>query len=50
MLPADRGSRRPGPAAREGVWAEVKRVANYRLLALGVPAVEIVHERFSARL
>ena len=38
----------------EGFWAEVKRVANYRmrLLAPGVPAVEIVHqhERYSLRL
>jgi Glucodextranase, domain N len=35
----------------EGFWAEVKRVANYRmrLVAPGVPAVEIVHqhERYS---
>ena len=30
----------------EGFWAEVKRVANYRmqLLAPGVPAVEILHQ------
>src|SRR6266850_270845 len=38
----------------EGFWAEVKRVANYRirLLAPGVPAVEVVHahERYSLRL
>src|SRR5260370_9755988 len=38
----------------EGFWAEVKRVANYRirLLAPGVPAVEVVHqhERFTLRL
>ncbi len=38
----------------EGFWAEVKRVADYqlRLLAPGVPAVEIVHrhERYSLRL
>ena len=38
----------------EGFWAEAKRVANYRmrLLAPGVPAVEIVHqhERYSLRL
>jgi len=38
----------------EGFWAEVKRGANYRmrLLAPGVPAVEVVHqhERFSLRL
>jgi glucoamylase len=38
----------------EGFWAEVKRVANYRmqLLAPGVPAVEIVHqhERYTLRL
>src|ERR1700730_7400763 len=38
----------------EGFWAEVKRVANYRirLLAPGVPAVEVVHaqERDSLRL
>lgn len=38
----------------EGFWAEVKRVANYRmrLLAPGVPAVEIMHEheRYSLRL
>jgi glucoamylase len=37
-----------------GFWAEVKRVANYRLrlLAPGVPAVEVVHqhERYSLRL
>ena len=38
----------------EGFWAEVKRVANYRmrLLAPGVPAVEVVHEheRYTLRL
>src|SRR6516164_2949974 len=38
----------------EGFWAEVKRVANYRiqLLAPGVPAVEILHEheRYTLRL
>jgi glucoamylase len=38
----------------EGFWAEVKRLANYRirLLAPGVPAVEVVHEheRYSLRL
>src|ERR1700757_2405640 len=38
----------------EGFWAEVKRVANYRmrLLAPGVPAVEIghQHERYTWRL
>jgi glucoamylase len=38
----------------EGFWAEVKRVADYRLrlLAPGVPAVEIVHEheRYALRL
>ncbi len=38
----------------QGFWAEVKRVADYqlRLLAPGVPAVEIVHrhERYSLRL
>src|ERR1700720_2406541 len=38
----------------EGFWAEVKRVADYRirLLAPGVPAVEVVHqhERYSLRL
>jgi glucoamylase len=38
----------------EGFWAEVKRIANYRmrLLAPGVPAVEIMHEheRYSLRL
>ena len=38
----------------EGFWAEVKRVDNYqmRLLAPGVPAVEIVHrhERYSLLL
>jgi glucoamylase len=38
----------------KGFWAEVKRVANYRLrlIAPGVPAVEIVHEhaRYSLRL
>src|SRR6202047_3451914 len=38
----------------KGFWAEVKRVANYRirLLAPGVPAVEVVHEheRYSLRL
>src|SRR6202007_2636167 len=38
----------------EGFWAEVKRIANYkmRLLAPGVPAVEVVHEpeRYSLRL
>jgi hypothetical protein len=37
-----------------GFWAEVKRVANYRirLLAPGVPAVEVVHQhdRYSLRL
>src|ERR1700730_6769769 len=38
----------------EGFWAEVKRVADYRirLLAPGVPAVEVVHQhqRYSLRL
>ena len=38
----------------EGFWAEVKRIGNYRirLLAPGVPAVEVVHEheRFTLRL
>jgi len=38
----------------EGFWAEVRRVADYRLrlLAPGVPAVEVVHqhERYSLRL
>jgi glucoamylase len=38
----------------EGFWAEVKRIANYRirLSAPGVPAVEIVHEheRYTLRL
>src|SRR5499427_10315418 len=38
----------------EGFWAEVKRVANYRvrLLAPGVPAVEVLHqhERYTLRL
>lgn len=38
----------------KGYWAEVKRVENYtvRLLAPGVPAVEVVHEhqRYSLRL
>src|SRR6266436_5731414 len=38
----------------EGFWAEVKRVADYRirLLAPGVPAVEVVHqhERYSLRM
>jgi glucoamylase len=38
----------------EGFWAEVKCVANYRirLLAPGVPAVEVVHahERYTLRL
>src|SRR5499427_1160475 len=38
----------------EGFWAEIKRVANYRirLLAPGVPAVEVVHEheRYTLRL
>jgi glucoamylase len=38
----------------EGFWAEVKRVADYRmqLLAPGVPAVEILHqhERYTLRL
>jgi glucoamylase len=38
----------------EGFWAELKRLANYRirLLAPGVPAVEVVHEheRYSLRL
>src|SRR5215472_8264399 len=38
----------------EGFWAEVKRVANYRirLSAPGVPAVEVVHEheRYTLRL
>src|SRR5947199_7100043 len=38
----------------EGFWAEVKRIDNYqlRLLAPGVPAVEIVHrhERYSLLL
>src|SRR5215471_11844042 len=38
----------------KGFWAEVKRVANYhiRLLAPGVPAVEVVHEheRYTLRL
>ena len=37
-----------------GFWAEVKRIANYRLrlLAPGVPAVEVVHrhERYTLRL
>jgi glucoamylase len=38
----------------EGFWAEVKRIANYRirLLAPGVPAAEVVHEheRYTLRL
>jgi glucoamylase len=38
----------------ERFWAEVKRIANYRLrlLAPGVPAVEVVHEheRYALRL
>lgn len=38
----------------EGFWAEVKRVANYRmrLLAPGVPTVEVVHEheRYTLRV
>jgi len=38
----------------EGFWAEVKRIANYRirLLAPGVPAVEVLHEheRYTLRL
>src|SRR5262249_56274965 len=38
----------------ESFWAEIKRVANYRmrLLAPGVPAVEVVHEdeRYTLRL
>jgi glucoamylase len=38
----------------QGFWAEVKRVANYeiRLLAPGVPAIEVLHrhERYSLRL
>ena len=41
-------------AGPDGFWSEVKRNANYtlRLLAPGVPAVEIVHEhpRYSLRL
>jgi glucoamylase len=41
-------------AAPDGFWSEVKRNANYtlRLLAPGVPAVEIVHEhpRYTLRL